>query len=136
MAQLNLGLIVLWHVKVHFISIEIRIIRFRTTYVHTKRIALVHNPRNMTHHTHPMKCRLTIEEDSVAVHHVTMNDIAIIQHNIRAVRITKRNRFARLPLQDLRAGILIRSRANQPKQELLVPVIYNNRLRNILRISS
>jgi hypothetical protein len=41
----------------------------------------MHDARNVTHHTHSVKSWLAVKQDRVAVHHVTMNNVAILQNN-------------------------------------------------------
>ncbi len=59
----------------------IGIVWFRVPDVHTERVTLLHNLDDMTHHTHPMKTGLSIEKHRIAIHHMTMDDVAIFQFN-------------------------------------------------------
>ena len=88
MTQLDFRLRVLRHVQVHFITIKIGIVWFRVTHVHTKCVTLVHNAGDVTHHTHSVQRRLTIKEDGIAVHHMSVHNVAIFQGNQRNVRIS------------------------------------------------
>ena len=64
-----------------FIPIKVGIVRLCVPDVHAKRVTLLHNLDDMTHHTHPMKTGLSIEKHRIAIHHMTMNDVAILQFN-------------------------------------------------------
>ena len=75
--------------QVHLISIKICVIWFRICYIHTECIANIHDYSNMTHHTHSVECRLSIEKNTITIHHVTMNHIAIFQVDVIIFCVSK-----------------------------------------------
>ena len=87
--ELHLGLVVLGHMHVHFISVKVCVVRLRVSHVHAKGIPLFHNLDTMCHHRHTVQRRLTIEQYIISVHHVSMNRIPILKLNVGPVMITK-----------------------------------------------
>ena len=58
------------------IPVEIGIVWFCVSDIHSECIAALHNSCDVAHHAHSVKCRLTIEEDRISVHHMSVNNIA------------------------------------------------------------
>ena len=131
--QLRLGLLVLRHVHVHFITVKIGVIRLGVADIHAKGVALTHDARNVTHHAHAMQSGLTVEKHAVAVHHVAVHDVAVVKHDVLAVGVSQRNALAALALQNLRTGVLLGSVAHEAHQKSAIHVVHNDRLRDVLR---
>lgn len=75
--------------KVHLITIEIGIVRTSTTQVETKG-GPIKNLGIVTHDTHFVKRRLTIEEDDIPITQVTLDDPSVGQEKVGLVfHVTK-----------------------------------------------
>ena len=120
--ELHLGLVVLRHVHVHFISVKVCVVRLRVGHVHAKGITLFHNLDPMCHHGHSVQRRLTIEQYIIAIHHVSMHRIPVLKLNVGPVMITKGDVFAVREFQNFGTRVNIRTIFHEIHQELLVSV--------------
>ena len=75
--------------QIHFITIKIGIVWFCVADIHAKCVALLHYAHNVTHHTHSMKRGLTVKQDAVAIHHVTVHYITVLKYNRASVHVSQ-----------------------------------------------
>ena len=79
-------LITLRNVGIHFITIEICVIRGGYRYIQTECIERK-NLTAVSHHRHAVKRRLSVKQDNVAVSQVTVNCIAEVKNNLLAIHM-------------------------------------------------
>ena len=121
--------------RVHLISIKIRIIRRSTIHIQTECLSR-HYLHFVGHHTHSVKRRLSIELTPVSIHQMSIDDISILQYNTVSVNIFQINmlRMCDSILVIIHLRYLLSTRMNQrtsPNQTVkLFLVIFRNNLRN------
>ena len=60
------------------IPIEVSIVWFCHSNIHAKCVTIFHHLNDMTHHRHSMQRWLSVKQNDIAVHHVSMNNVAIV----------------------------------------------------------
>ena len=117
------------HVHVHLVAVKVGVVRARRVDAQAERLAQVHRLDAVAHHRHLVQRRLAVEQDRVAGQQVPVDDVA----NLQVVRlllqqvavVVAREELERQPpavglLDDARARVLVRARADHPPQPLQV----------------
>lgn len=78
--------------NIHFVTVEISIIRRTNTLIKPER-PTGHNPGPMRHNTHPMQGRLPIKQNGISILYMSFNDIPNLQliRNLPSIRILQIN---------------------------------------------
>ena len=109
----------------------ILIVRFCVSHVHSEGISDLHNFDDVTHHGHFVQTRLSVKENRIAVHHVSMNNVSIVKSNGRAVHVSQRNVFTVFAFQNLGTRMYIRTILYEFEQVIAVTVVDHHGFRDI-----
>ncbi len=86
----------------------------------------------MAHHAHSVQRGLPVEQDGIAVHHVSMDCVANIERKRRLVHVSERDGVAIFLLEYLGSRPVVRSREHEAVQEVAVALIDLHRFGDVL----
>ena len=124
--QFSGGLVGLRDVRIHLITIKICIVRAGDHNVQTKCIVRKYL-YTVTHHRHAVQCRLTVEENGIAVHEVAIHSVTKVEGDFSGLHVLQTDHAAIAPHNRLRTRPLVRSILDEPIE--LVTVVLGDDLR-------